>query len=97
MSRDNSWSWPGSHAPANVVNDTEAKAVLRDALNGKPGWAIEARRVLGIAQQLECVRPECRVMFPSGGHRRKYCSETCRNIDYKRLAKLLQRPFAELR
>lgn len=95
MTKTDAWGRPMvPYLPSSVVNDTEAMAILRDALNGKPGWAIRARRVLGIAQQLECVRPGCIVSFPSGGKRKKYCSETCRKVDYKRLAKW---PFTEAR
>lgn len=58
------------------VDVGEVGRVLKNALDGKPGWGEEARRVLGLQRMISC--EYCQTPFPSGGKRKKYCKDVCR-------------------
>jgi len=61
--------------------------ILREALEGVPGWRIRARRILGIADDVQC--PVCERWFDR--HRSgpgKTCGRpSCQNAYKRRVAK----------
>ena len=66
------------------MNREEAlSSLIRDALAGKRGWRENARDLLGLSGKKECARDGCNRTFKTGGKRRRFCSDDCRDAHYQ--------------